>query len=274
MSSENYLFRFLLFKIMKIEDICTILERFAPPQYQEDYDNAGLTYGDKTAEVTGVLCSVDVTEEVIEEAIVRNCNMIVSHHPLIFRGLKSLTGTGRVERCLLKAIENHIALYACHTNLDKVKGGVSWKMAQKIGLEDVSFLAQDDYAPERGLGVVGNLKETITKTEALQLVKRVFKCSDIRYVGKRNTINRIALCGGSGSDLINAAREKDADMYVTSDCKYHELMDAADEMIVASIGHYESEQYTKEVLRDEIIKKIPNFAAYISERNINPIKHF
>ncbi len=259
---------------MKIEDICSILEDIAPLQYQEDYDNSGLTYGDKTAEVTGVLCSVDVTEEVIEEAIARNCNMIISHHPLIFRGLKSITGTGRGERCLLKAIENHIALYACHTNLDKVKGGVSWKMAQKFGLEDVTYLVQDVAVSEGGLGVVGNLKETITLTEALQLIKRIFNCSDIRYVGKRNTINRIALCGGSGSEFIDAAREKDADMYVTSDCKYHELMDAADDMIVASIGHYESEQYTKEILRDEIIKKIPNFAAYISERNINPIKHF
>ncbi len=260
--------------MVTVGEICEIIEEIAPLCWQEDYDNAGLTYGQKGMEVTGVLCTLDVTEDVVEEAIRKGCNMIVSHHPLIFRGVKQLTGVDRVSRTLIMAIKHEIALYAAHTNLDKAQEGVSWKLAKILGLEKITLLENDgDNGGVCGLGVIGEWRMAKETKDALQDVKRVTGSSNLRYVGNKKMVKRIAICTGSGSDLIEQARRKGADLFLTSDVKYHEMQDSEGEMIVVSAGHYETEQHTKELLKEEIKKKIPTFAVYKSEINTNPIKH-
>ena len=363
---------------MKIKDITGFLETLAPLNYQESYDNSGLIVGDKNAEVRKALITLDTTEEVVEEAIREKCGLIIAHHPIIFGGLKKLNGKNYVERVVIKAIQNNIAIYAIHTNYDNVLGGVNAKICQKLGLLDCEILApkrqllrklftfipvehyervsqavfksgagyigsysetgfntpgtgtfkgnekanpaigkkgmlerveeikfetifpaQIEYAvvsalkeahpyeevaydivlldneyDHVGSGMVGNLKKPIDEMPFLKLAKKRLNTDCIRHtplVGK--TVNRVAVCGGAGRFLLNNAIDAAAQVFVTSDFKYHDFFDADGKIVVADVGHFESEQFTKDLLLERISEKFPTFAALLSKINTNPVKY-
>lgn len=260
---------------MKIKEIVSALERFAPLPLQESYDNAGLQTGLTDAEATGALLCLDVTETVIDEAIALGYNLVVSHHPLVFRGVKSITGRDYVGRCLLKAIKNDIALYAAHTNLDNAPGGVNFAIARKLGLEDVRFLApQDGSGQEGGSGLIGTLPDWETETDFLRRVKKTFEAGCVRHsrmTGRQ--IRTVALCGGAGSFLIADAVAAGADVFLTGEIRYHEYFGHEREILLAEIGHYESEQYTRQLLADILHEQCPSLKVEITKINTNPIKY-
>lgn len=265
--------------IMKIKDILGALEEFAPLALQDGYDNAGLQIGlAEDAEATGVLLSLDVTEEVVNEAVLRGCNLIVSHHPLMFHPVKSFAGKTHVERAILKAIKNDIAVYASHTNLDVAYGGVNFKMAEKLGLQKAEFLSgRENYVSgdktfTAGEGIIATLPEAVSKREFMEQVKEVFRLKSLR-VNNANpkTIKRVALCGGNGASLIPQAIEKGADVFITGEIGYHRFFGYEKDILLLEIGHYESEQYTIELLRDLITKAAPSLHVCKAETNINPI---
>jgi dinuclear metal center YbgI/SA1388 family protein len=363
---------------MKIIDLISAIEVFAAPELQEDYDNAGLITGNGDRECSGVLCSLDVTLEVIKEAQASNCNLIISHHPIIFKGLKRINGKSYVENIIIEAIKNDIALYAAHTNLDNVLLGVNGTIAQKLGLKDIEVLqpkkrllrrlitfapvdkaeevrkavfnagaghigqysecsfnsegtgtfkaeeGADPYVGEigkqhqeketkieivypfyletqvvkalvkhhpyeevaydiftmenshlgMGSGVVGYLEAPMEEKGFLNLLKERFAANGIRYtslLGK--PIQKVAVCGGAGSFLLKKAISSQADIYITGDVKYHEFFDAEGKIVLADIGHYESEQYTVELLCDLLLKKFPTFAVLKSSVNTNPVNY-
>ena len=363
---------------MNVKSICDLIEEVAPLSLQESYDNAGLLVGDAQMEINSVLVSIDITEEVIEEAIRKNCQMIVSHHPLIFNGLKRLTGQNDVQRCVATAIKNDIAIYAAHTNLDNVLNGVSGKMAEKIGLKNIRILQpkQDrllklityvphlyadkirkaifeagagqignydscsfnaegvgtyranenarpfvgdinelhsepetrieiilpDYLKNRileallkahpyeepaydfiplqnawnqvGAGVVGELEHPEDELDFLNRIKSIFKIPTLRYTNLQGTkIKRVALCGGSGSEFLKDALTAGSDIFITGDFKYHQFFDAQNRILIADIGHFESEQFTKDIFFEIITKKMPTFAVQISDSKTNPINY-
>lgn len=355
------------------------MEDYAPLNYQEDYDNSGLLTGDVNEEVTAALVALDCTEEIVDEAIAKNCNLIITHHPIVFKGLKKLTGKNYVERVVLKAIKNNIALYAIHTNLDSVHNGVNGVICKRLGLQQskilhpksgvlkklVTFcpLAQvamlrealfaagaghignysntsfnadgtgtfkagqgaNPYVGEQGVqhheqetrietifpaqnerkillallenhpyeevaydiyplenklntvgsGMIGWLEQEMEATEFLGFVKSRMNVTVIRHTratGKK--IKKVAVCGGSGSFLLQQAIAAGADAFITADFKYHEFFDADGKLIIADIGHFESEQFTSDLLIDIIREKFPNFAIRLTEHNTNPINYF
>jgi dinuclear metal center YbgI/SA1388 family protein len=363
---------------MLIRDITSYLETIAPPYLQEDYDNCGLLTGKASTPIQKILVTLDVTEAVLDEAISLGCNLVVAHHPLIFKGIKKLSGNGYVERCIIKAIRNDIAIYAIHTNLDNVLHGVSGKIAQMLGLEQVRILhpkastlqklvtyipkkdadqvmaevhaagagqighysecsfridgigtfkpdnqanphigtagnlerveevraevifpaylknkiiqtliqahpyeqpAYDIYAlenthPESGSGVVGELPQALSASEFLNHLKNSMKLNVIRHTAlPSENIKRVAICGGSGSFLLKNAISLGADVYVSADFKYHEFFDADGRIMIADIGHYESEVYTKDLIAQVLTQKFSNIATLISEINTNPISY-
>jgi len=363
---------------MKIKEIVGALERFAPLPLQDGFDNAGLQIGLTDVEATGALLCLDVTEAVLDEAITLGYNLVISHHPLIFKGYKSITGKDYVERCILKAIKNEIVIYSAHTNLDNVMGGVNYKIAEKIGLHDVNILSGKeesllklvtfvpsehiekvrsalfkagcgdignydscsytvegqgtfrageganpycgkigelhsepeirletilpsfkmneamkaliqahpyeepafDFYPvknvwsQAGSGIIGHLKEPMTELEFLKLVKKTFEVGCVKHnklSGK--LIEKVALCGGAGAFLIPKAIAQGADVFITGEIRYHEYFGHENNILLAEIGHYESEQYTKEILYSIIENTFPNFQIQISKVNTNPIKY-
>ena len=363
---------------MKIKEIIAALERFAPLPLQDGFDNAGLQVGLTEAEATGALLCLDVTEAVVEEAVTLGFNLIISHHPLIFKGLKSLTGRNYVERCVMKAIQNGIVIYSAHTNLDNAKGGVNFKIAEKIGLKNVRILepkedvllnlvtfvpvnqANDvrkalfeagcgcignydscsynlsgegtfraleganpfcgelgeshtepevrietilpafrkgaaikalmvahpyeepafDFYPLKnvwnqvGAGVVGELDEPETELEFLKRIKKLFEVGCIKH--NRLTgrlIQRVALCGGSGAFLAPRALGCGADIFITGEIKYHDYFDYENSLLMAEIGHYESEQFTKEIFYSIIRELCPEVEVQMTRINTNPIKY-
>lgn len=349
---------------MKIKTLINYLERIAPPGYQESYDNAGLLVGDASQEIKGVLICLDSTEQVIEEAVKKQCNLIIAHHPIIFKGLKRITGNSYVERVVMEAIRFDIAIYAIHTNLDNVyNNGVNLKIGQKLGLNNLRILAPKaklkklftfvpathseqlrlalfeagggevagfehlSYAtvgigtqngggnaemklellfPEDrerdiiqtlqqvhpgvrvpydiipvenisgavGAGMVGELKKPMAEKAFLKKLKEVMKTGCIRYTRlRRKPVKRVAVCGGAGSFLLPRALASKADVFVTADFKYHEFFDAEGQIVIADIGHYESEQFTIELLYELISNKFSNFAAYCTKVNTNPVKY-
>lgn len=361
-----------------LKDIVQVLEQYAPLPYQESYDNAGLQTGNLNDEVTGVLLTLDCTEAVLDEAITKGCNMVVAHHPVIFKGIKSLTGKNYVERTIIKAIQHNIAIYASHTNLDSVHNGVNAKIAEKLELTKVKMLSSKPHTlmqlvffvpvdntdevlnaihkagagqigeysncsfqvtgtgrftpsenadptigepckPEQvqenrievvfpaflqhkvmkallaahpyeevahyltllenqnqevGIGMIGELKEELTEEQFLAYLKEKMDLPGLRYttIGNKK-VKKVALCGGAGSFLIKDAMRSGADAFVTGDLKYHEFFDAEGRLLLADIGHYESEVYTKEIFYDTISKNFPNFAVYLSNVNTNPIRY-
>ena len=341
----------------KIKDLIKELEIIAPPALQEGYDNAGLLVGDKNNTVTGVIYCLDSTEDVIQEAIEKDCNLVIAHHPIVFSGLKRFTGSDYVQRAIIMAIKNDIAIYAIHTNLDNVLYlGVNEKICQKLGLEDLKILSpkSDLTAVEicctdagaeltrdlnnaisnnelsgqetnftcidggqqtlikgqfpsvlKGLvaglcntysgsisngpifssvqgktnkigsGMIGYLEEEIPTEDFLQLVKNNMNLQLIKHTNiNTETVRKVAVCGGAGGFLLRKAISQGADIFITSDYKYHEFFDADNKIIIADIGHFESEQFTINLLCDIISEKFSSFANYCTSVKTNPVNYF
>ncbi|MFN8237742.1 MAG: Nif3-like dinuclear metal center hexameric protein [Chitinophagales bacterium] len=363
---------------MKIADIIQTIEEFAPISYQESYDNSGLLIGDKMAECTGVLICLDAVEAIIDEAIRKKFNLVVAHHPIIFSGLKKITGKNYIERTIIKAIKHDIAIYACHTNLDNIQQGVNQVIADKLGLinrrilspkngilkklytytptsftatvlnglfaagagnignysecsfrvagngtfkgnelsnpvigtknkrhtekedkievifpdylertilttlreihpyEEIAYeiLTLDNIHQEVGSGLWGELAKPMDESKFLDFVKRKMKTDCIRHTALTGRkIRKVALCGGSGSFLLPNAIAQQADIFITGDFKYHQFFDADNQLIIADIGHYESEQFTSQLFNKIISEKFPTFAVQISAINTNPINY-
>lgn len=364
---------------MQIKQITQYIESIAPLALQESYDNAGLIIGNPEDEVSGALISLDITEEVLDEAIHKKLNLVICHHPIIFSGIKKLNGRNYIERCVVKAIKNDIVIYAAHTNLDSVFGGVNSKICEKLGLQNCKILApipgflkklvtfvpladaekvriaiweagaghignydsctynvtgegtfrgneqtnpyvgeknqlhienevrietifpkhiqgkvvqallqahpyeevaydiyplDNDFA-QAGIGMIGELNEPMNETEFLKKLKDTFHCGVVKHtelLGK--SIKSVAVCGGAGSSFLNKAIAQKADIFVSGDFKYHQFFDAERKIVIADIGHYESEQFTKEVFYELLTKKFPKFAVHLSATNTNPVSYF
>ncbi|WP_345950465.1 Nif3-like dinuclear metal center hexameric protein [Mucilaginibacter sp. PAMB04274] len=364
---------------MKLNELTSFLESVAPLAYQEDYDNSGLIVGNGNREVTQALISLDCTEAVVDEAIASGCQVIISHHPIVFKGLKKFNGKTYVERVVEKAIKHDIALYAIHTNLDNVMDGVNARIAQTLGLKNARILSAkagllkklvtyaphshadvvrnalfkagaghignysecsfntegtgtfkaeqgtDPYVGEQGKihqeaetqikiiypahleskllmalflnhpyeevaydlytlsnqhqqvgsGMIGELESPLSENEFLRHLKNNMKAAVVRHTqltGK--LVKKVAVCGGSGGFLLKQAIAAGADVFVTADYKYHEFFDAEGRIVIADIGHFESEQFTQQLLYEIIQKKFSNFAVRLTEINTNPIKYF
>ncbi len=261
---------------MRMRDITDVLEAVAPLHLQESYDNAGLIVGHPDQEVTGVLFCLDSTEAVVAEAVQKGCNLIVAHHPIVFRGLKRLNGHTYVERTVMEAIRRHVAIYAIHTNLDNVlRQGVNAKLAERIGLNDLHILAPRPASTDTGAGMLGQLPQPMHETDFLAHLKKTLHAGGIRHtalLGK--PIQRVAICGGAGSFLLPQAITLGADAFVTADFKYHEFFDADGRILIADVGHYESEQFTAELLRDIVQEKFPTFALHLTTLRTNPVFYF
>ena len=264
---------------MKVKEILGALEEFAPLALQDGYDNAGLQIGlAKEADATGALLCLDVTEDVVDEAIRKGCNLIVSHHPLLFRPLKSIAGRDYVERTVIKAIKHDVAIYSAHTNLDSAYEGVNFKMAEKLGLKNLEWLSQKPSYQRggeeftAGEGIIGILKTPMSQNEFMEKVKETFSIKSLRSnAASKQTISRVALCGGSGAFLIPQAVAAGADAFLTGEIGYHRFFGYEQEMLLLEMGHYESEQYTLEILRSVIEKKAPELPVFCTEVKTNPI---
>ena len=364
--------------MVRIKDIANALEMFAPLPLQDGFDNAGLQIGLTEAEVAGVLLCLDVTEAVVDEAVASGCNLIVSHHPLIFSPLKRITGANYIERCVIKALANGIAIYSAHTNIDNAPGGVNYRIAEKLGLQNVRILVPKEdallklavYVPfsaadavrnalfaagcgnignydscsynvdgfgtfkanegcnpfcgevgelhreqevrietvfpaylknkviaalikahpyeepafdiyqlkngwgSVGSGVIGELPAECDEVELLQGVKEKFKVGSVRHtplLGKK--VKRVALCGGAGGSFAGAAMAAGADVYITGEARYHDLFNYTGKMLMAVIGHYESEQYTMDIFREIIEKACPGVKVQTTTVNTNPVNY-
>ena len=258
---------------MKVKDIISVIEEFAPLSLQESWDNSGLCIGSPEDSVSSVLLGLDCTPELVDEAISCGADMIVTHHPLIFSGLKKISPEDKVGEAVIKAIKAGISIYAAHTSADKVIAGVSGAMAARLGLKDVAILDED--GDGTGLGVVGNLPEAMAAEDVIRLVKDRFGLKSMRASRPVDgMIERIALCGGSGGSLIKAARRSGAQLYISGDISYHNFF-TEDGFMIMDIGHYESEIEIVDILFSLIKKNFPTFAVRITQ-NIysNPIFYF
>lgn len=330
-----------------IKELVRHLHDIAPPRYQESYDNSGLITGDESHEVEGVMFCLDATEEVIDEAVREDCNLVVAHHPILFRPIDRLTGEDYVQRTLIKAIRNEVAILAVHTNLDNVlEHGVNQKIAQRLGLEKTRILAPKDVALEAqfivemdladellesirslghtdifslpdpsgqyskfsvfttearqgevdailssqaeywswqetardddevGSGIIGELPEPRDEMEFLRFLKKRMKTSCVKYTPLLNReVKRVALCGGAGGFLLKDAIASGADVFITSDIKYHEFFDADGQIVLTDIGHYESEQFTIDLLYDIVSDKFSTFALHKTSVRTNPVNY-
>jgi len=363
---------------MQLKQITQLIESVAPLEVQESYDNSGLIIGHPEDEISGILIAIDLTEDVLDEAIQKKVNLVITHHPILFRGLKKINRKNDIERCVTKAIKNDLAIYAAHTNMDSVFGGVNSKICEKLELQNcrilspipnylkklVTFVPLDDapkvrealfeagagnignydscsfnvagtgsfkgndqtnpYVGERnqlhqeeeirietifpkhiqsqiiqallnahpyeevaydiypldneyqqcGIGMIGDLKSPMNEMDFLLKLKKTFGCQVIKHTQLLgNPIQKVAVCGGSGSTYLNNAIAQKADIFISGDFKYHQFFDARQQIIIADIGHYESEQFTKEVFYELLTKKFPKFAIHLSDINTNPISY-
>ena len=259
---------------MKIKEVVSALERFAPLPLQADFDNAGMQIGLTEAEVSGALLCLDVTEQIVDEAIEKGCNLIVAHHPLIFRKLRRITGEDYVQRTVAKAIKNDIAIMAMHTNLDSAKGGVNYKIAEKMNLSQLEWMGntQNVDGVEGGEGVIGLLPESMAADDFIIMLKKQFgvECVMANQLLRRK-ISRVAICGGAGDFLLDDAIRHGADAFVTGEMHYHQYFGHEQEIQIAVIGHYQSEQFTAELMRDIISKECKGVRCFVTENNTNPI---
>ena len=261
---------------MKIRDIAAAIEEFAPLSLQADYDNSGLVVGRLDDEVHKALLAVDVTEEVIDEAEREGCDIIITHHPIIFLPIKRLNSASCVERCVERAIRRGIALYACHTNLDSVINGTSWQVGSMIGLDAMTVLEPRRDNPDVGYGVVGVLPRPENAMALLSRVKSIFDVGAVRYSdipSEDMMVRRVAICTGAGRSLIKEAMAAEADLYITADLHYNDFMMGENRMIIADIGHFESEFCAIRILDDVLSKKLCNFAVRKSVCSRNPIHY-
>lgn len=259
---------------MKIYKVIDALEQFAPLPLQEDFDNAGLQVGLTEAEVSGALLCLDVTETVIDEAVSQDCNLIISHHPLIFHKLARISDENYVQRSVMKAIQHQITIVAMHTNMDCAPGGVNFKMAEKMGLTDVTFFGTRKSAGtiDGGEGVIGSLTAAQAADDFIMMLKRQFdvECVQANQLLRR-PVRRVALCGGAGSFLLEEAIAAGADAFVTGEMHYHEFFGHDQQIQLAVIGHYQSEQFTNEIFQSIIEEKCPGVKCVLTHVNTNPI---
>lgn len=264
---------------MKLQELIDFLHDIAPQHYQESYDNSGHLVGNADDDIKAVLISLDVTEQVLDEAISLGANVIVSHHPIIFTGLKALTSQNYVQRVVQKAIKNDINLFAIHTNLDNVYyHGVNTYLAEILGLQDIQILSEkqgmEDPKQKIGAGAIGTLKESMDEMAFLSALKAKMGLNCIKYtnpLGKM--ISKVALCGGSGRFLLPEAIKQNADIFISSDFKYHEFFDADNQIVIADIGHFESEHHTIQMLHEILTNKFNNFASHYTKVNTNPVNY-
>ncbi|MBR7169270.1 MAG: Nif3-like dinuclear metal center hexameric protein, partial [Alistipes sp.] len=236
---------------MKIREIAAAIEAFAPLAWQESYDNAGLIVGRMEDEVHRALLAVDVTDEVLDEAEREGCDLVITHHPIIFHPLKRFNSATSVERCVERAIRRGIALYACHTNLDSAPEGMSWRLAAELGIEQRELLEPSEKGEGVGFGVVGNLPEPMATIDFLRQVKERLHLGVVRHSAlATEQVRRVALCTGAGASLIGQARRAGADLYLTADLKYNDFMTPDGALTVADIGHFESEYCAIDILFD------------------------
>lgn len=263
--------------MIRVKDICETIEAFAPLNFQEPDDNAGLLVGNPETSLTGVLVCLDVTEAVIDEALATGCNMIVSHHPLLYKAVRHVVGAGRVERCLIKAIKHDLAIYASHTNIDSVIEGVSGKLAIQLGMKDLSILSvagTSETHGQYGLGVVGDLETPMDEAHFLAEVKLLFNIPSIRHSAFTGLpVSRIAICGGSGSSFLPEARRAGATVLLTGEARFHEFFTEGLGIMLVDAGHFETEQHTKALFFNLISKKFPTFAVRISYEETNPVNY-
>ena len=271
------------FKSVKIYQVVDALEHYAPLPLQEGYDNAGLQVGlTEAVEVSGALLCLDVTEAVVEEAIQKGCNLIVSHHPLIFRKLARISDENYVQRTVRKAIKNDITIVSMHTNMDAAKGGVNFKIAEKLGLRNLRFFGGEKEIDgvKGGEGVIGEITDEtdtlhadgIAADDLVLMLRERFQAECVQCNQLlRRPIRKVALCGGAGSFLLDAAIAAGADAFITGEMHYHEFFGHEQEIQICVIGHYQSEQFTSEIFRSIITEKCPGVKCEISEINTNPI---
>ena len=258
---------------MILQDIINIIESVAPLSYQEAWDNSGLQVGDRNAEVHEALLTVDVTESVVDEAISLGCDLIVSHHPLIFRGLKQLTGATPQERCVMQALRHNIAIYSAHTSMDSYLHGVSGRIAEKLGICDYRILIPSVSHAEAGLGVIGDLPQSMDNEEFVAFVARVFTTpnTSLRWVeGSRKQVRKVAICGGAGAEFVEQAIAQGADAFVSADFKYHELQNAYQRITVVDMDHWVSEHFTREIF-EQLLS--PYISTRIARADMSPVKY-
>ena len=261
---------------MKIKEVLSALERFAPLPLQESWDNAGLQVGLTEAEVSGALLCLDVTEKIVNEAAAKGCNLVVSHHPLLFRGLKTISDLTDVQRTVMQAIKAGICVVSMHTNMDNALGGVNYRIAQKLGLQDVHFMAPRQVdGVECGSGVVGRFPEPLSSMDFVQRIKQVFgvSCAMTNELLQR-PIRQVALCGGAGDFLLDDAIALGADAFLTGEMHYHQYFGHEQQIQICVIGHYQSEQFTSEVFQEIIHRECPGVRTEIAETNTNPICYY
>ena len=249
------------------------LERFAPLPLQESWDNAGLQVGLTETEVSGALLCLDVNERIVDEAVKKGCNLIVSHHPLLFRGLKTISDLTDVQRTVMKVIENHLCVVSMHTNMDNAKGGVNFRIAEKLGLSDIEFFASKQVdGIEAGSGVTGLLTDPMAADDFVLAVKKAFgvECAMCNELLRR-PVHKVAICGGAGDFLLDEALKAGADAFITGEMHYHQYFGYEQKIQICVIGHYQSEQFTTEVFQTIIQKACPGVKTLIAETNTNPI---
>ena len=261
-----------------IKDIIEAIELLAPLNWQEEYDNSGLTLGNIEEECKGVYVCLDVSDQVINKALEENCNLIISHHPIIFKGIKKIDYSSKQGNVIVKAIKNEITLYALHTNIDNALFGVNGILAEKLGLKNLKALSNFDLFENEnwlGAGAIGELEAPINKEDFFNYLKKVLNIPSIKHNAKeQKLIQKVAVCGGSGSCLISNAIKLQADIVITADIKYHDFIDNDDKILLAEIGHFESEQFIKERIIAILSEKFCNFVPLILDKTPNGIKYF
>lgn len=260
---------------MRIKDITDVIERFAPLSLQASYDNAGLLVGREEDEVHKALLAVDVTDEVMDEAEREGCDLIITHHPIVFHPLKRFNSADQTQRCVERAIRRGIALYACHTNLDSTPGGMSWRLAAMLGVENLRVLQPaDGVSSEAGFGVVGELPAAEATADFLRRMQRRIGVKVVRHSDIATPeVRRVAVCTGAGASLLSDAGRAGAELYITADLKYNDFMIPDGGFTVADIGHFESEYCAIDLIFDILSKNLTTFAVRKSEDSRNPINY-
>jgi len=254
---------------VKIKQVLEALEKFAPLPLQESWDNAGLQIGLTEAEVSGALLCLDVTEKIVDEAVAKGCNVVVSHHPLLFRGLKQVADMNDVQRTVRKAIQNDICVISMHTNLDNAFGGVNFKIAERLGATAIEPMGDEQHP---GQWVMATFEHPMASRVFVEVVKRAMEAERVAYNELlQRSIQRVAICGGAGDFLLDAAVAKGADAFLTGEMHYHQYFGYEQKIQICVIGHYESEHYTKELLRDIIEDACQGVPCHLAETNTNPI---
>ena len=258
-------------------DVLTAIDDFAPFSLQANYDNSGLLVGELATPLLGALVCLDVTEEVVNEAIERQCNLVISHHPLIFHGIKHLRGDTQISRTIIRALRAQVGIIAAHTNLDAAVGGINYALAKKIGLIPESVLSPVQHGRDgEGIGLVGNLPNAISEDDFLALLARNFPQQPcLRYSPKtKKMIRRVALCGGSGIDFLDDAIRFKADAYVTGDAKYHDFQRPDGRLLMIDLGHRETELCAIELLKQIFSQKFPTFVCGVAAQEQSPLNYF